>query len=254
MSVIAIGKQPFFHFYPAHEHDVWEIVLNLSGSGMMQIGDYEYDFYPGTIICMPPNMPHSKVCETQYQDAYIQISAFAMAGGMEPLLFQDDAEGSFETLLLIANRVFYRKEHRYRPVLESLYEAMEQLLVSWHQQSQKDPLVERIENCIVNSFTDPEFSLTDMMGDSHYCVDHLRRLFKNKTGKTPQRYLSELRLNCAKKLMQKNDALHYSVVDIAMMSGFADSGYFARVFRRQTGYSPSEYIELYRQNPQPENG
>lgn len=243
MAIIAIGYSPIFNFFPAHEHDVWEIVLNLEGEGKMEIGGREYDFRPGTIICQPPNVPHVKSSEGTFRDAYIQVTAFSLAGAGKPLVFQDDAEKSFETLLAMAHRVYHKKENNYRQVLEALYEALEQLLISWYDHRKEDVVIEQLKNKMVQSFTDPEFALSDLMTEHPYCTDHMRRLFKQSTGQTPLEYLTELRLNYAKKIMRENRVLHYSIAEIAVMSGFYDSGYFSRVFKKQTGISPSEYAK-----------
>lgn len=243
MAVIAIGNQPVFSYFPAHSHDVWEIVLNLEGQGKMGVGKIEYDFQPGTIICLPPNVPHVKSADDVFRDVYIQSSTFSLGGAGKPLVFQDDAEKSFESLLLMANRVYHKKENNYRQVLEALFESLEQLLISWYAHSKEDLIIEQLKNKMVNAFTDPEFTVSDLMVGNHYCIDHLRRLFKQATGQTPLEYLTELRLNYAKKIMRENRVLHYSISEIAAMSGFYDSGYFSRIFKKWTGISPSEYAK-----------
>ena len=65
------------------------------------------------------------------------------------------------------------------------------------------------------------------------------RHFKNATGQTPVEYLINLRLNMAVELLQT--APEAGVSDIAMRSGFNDSSYFARLFRRKFGISPRQF-------------
>ncbi len=64
------------------------------------------------------------------------------------------------------------------------------------------------------------------------------RHFKAATGSTPLDYLIRLRLDEARHLLQ-NEQL--SVAEIAVQTGFSDSNYFARIFRRKTGLSPTEF-------------
>ena len=53
----------------------------------------------------------------------------------------------------------------------------------------------------------------------------------------------------AKLLLRGEDP---SITYVAEASGFANANYFAKVFRRETGISPSEYIEsLPRQEEKP---
>lgn len=74
---------------------------------------------------------------------------------------------------------------------------------------------------------------------------HLIRVFTKMTGVSPGRYITHLRVEYAKLLLRGEDP---SITYVAEASGFANANYFAKVFRRETGMSPSEYIETC---PQP---
>jgi AraC family transcriptional regulator len=67
---------------------------------------------------------------------------------------------------------------------------------------------------------------------------HFLRLFKEATGVTPHRYLTRLRLErAAQALRGTNDP----VAAVALASGYASPGQFARAFRRQFGVAPSAF-------------
>lgn len=80
----------------------------------------------------------------------------------------------------------------------------------------------------------------------------LHRLFAETMGIAPMAYLNELRLRRASELLS-NGALHLSIADIAQKSGFDDSNYFSRLFKRATGCSPKHYQQQHRErsNPSP---
>jgi len=64
------------------------------------------------------------------------------------------------------------------------------------------------------------------------------KLFCQYLSMTPVEYLINYRLDIASRmLIDTND----SVTDIAFASGFSDSSYFARVFRKRVGIAPLEY-------------
>jgi AraC-like DNA-binding protein len=69
---------------------------------------------------------------------------------------------------------------------------------------------------------------------------HLIRTFNQKTGISPGKYLTRVRVEHAKLLLRDEDA---SIAYVAEASGFANANYFAKVFRRETGMSPSEWME-----------
>ena len=69
---------------------------------------------------------------------------------------------------------------------------------------------------------------------------HLIRTFTKATGISPGKYITWVRVEYAKLLLQEEDS---SVTYAAEASGFANANYFAKVFRRETGMSPSEFLE-----------
>lgn len=65
-------------------------------------------------------------------------------------------------------------------------------------------------------------------------------LFKERVGKSPQDYLTALRMEKAIELMTKH-AMSPSVV--AVSTGYSDVYNFSRMFKRYTGLSPRTYIQ-----------
>ena len=68
----------------------------------------------------------------------------------------------------------------------------------------------------------------------------LIRCFRQRTGMTPQRYLTDIRLNQAKELLA---ASSLNVGEIAAVVGYENALYFSRIFRKYVGVSPREYRE-----------
>jgi AraC-like DNA-binding protein len=62
--------------------------------------------------------------------------------------------------------------------------------------------------------------------------------FKRITNMTPTHYLNYLRVKKSKKLLESRS--EFSVLDIAMECGFSSSQYFASIFKRFTGMTPSD--------------
>lgn len=70
---------------------------------------------------------------------------------------------------------------------------------------------------------------------------YISTLFKAEYNITPSKYVGELRLNMAKKLMQTNPEIRMK--DVAELVGFTDAFYFSRVFKAHEGITPSQYIK-----------
>lgn len=67
---------------------------------------------------------------------------------------------------------------------------------------------------------------------------HFLRLFRQAYGETPIRYLSQLRLERARALLEETDR---SVTDICLDVGFESLASFSSAFRKHTGDSPQRY-------------
>lgn len=101
------------------------------------------------------------------------------------------------------------------------------------------PLVEAAVGIIQEEFPFLE-GLDELAERLEVSKAHLIRTFTKKTGISPGRYITHLRVEYAKLLLRGPDP---SITYVAEASGFANANYFAKVFRRETGMSPSEYME-----------
>lgn len=66
-------------------------------------------------------------------------------------------------------------------------------------------------------------------------------VFKRECGKSIIDYLIDLRIEEAKRQIIERTA---SLSDIAESVGFGDYNYFSRIFKRRSGYSPSQYRKM----------
>lgn len=70
--------------------------------------------------------------------------------------------------------------------------------------------------------------------------DYINRVFKKYTGQTIFEYLTGVRVGRAIELMASSSM---KMAQIAEETGFQDPSYFSKVFRRETGMSPSDYAQ-----------
>jgi len=67
--------------------------------------------------------------------------------------------------------------------------------------------------------------------------------FKAHTGDVPAHYIRHVRIQAACQLLSTTEL---EIIQIAELSGFSGSSYFAQVFRRDVGLSPSQYRTSHR--------
>ena len=101
------------------------------------------------------------------------------------------------------------------------------------------PLVEAAVAIIREEFPFLE-GLEELAQRLEVSAAHLGRVFTKKVGVSPGKYITRVRIEYAKLLLRAPDT---TIGYVAEASGFANANYFAKVFRRETGLSPSEYLE-----------
>ncbi len=85
---------------------------------------------------------------------------------------------------------------------------------------------------------DSPIRLEHLAKEADVSLSHFSRAFHASVGDPPHRYLQQRRIERAKTLMADRKL---SLTDVALASGFADQHHLSRVFRRNTGSTPSYY-------------
>ncbi|GAC1538948.1 MAG: hypothetical protein NVS3B10_29880 [Polyangiales bacterium] len=72
---------------------------------------------------------------------------------------------------------------------------------------------------------------------------HFSRRFRDATGRSPYRYLVDVRLERAAELLRRGRC---GVTEVALSVGFSDPSRFARMFRQRFGASPAQWASATR--------
>ena len=125
-------------------------------------------------------------------------------------------------------------------MLSCLYEITAQLIKNYFHTYAAYKKYDRIQPVIdyINENYRKDIPLTELSERINVCDDHLIRLFRAATNKTPTAYIRDLRLQEALKLLLDSDR---SVTDIAAMVGFSSGNYMTRVFRTVLRMTPLQY-------------
>lgn len=77
-------------------------------------------------------------------------------------------------------------------------------------------------------------------------VDYISRKFSSDTGQKFSTYLNAFRMNKARELLTSQE--YNNIYDVADMVGYGNNPrYFSQMFKRVTGFTPTEYIKKMRQ-------
>lgn len=101
--------------------------------------------------------------------------------------------------------------------------------------------IEKAKQYIKNHYTE-NIKLEDIAQYAAVSKNYFCAVFKKKTSLTIWEYLTNIRMEKAKELILNLPLKNY---EIASKIGYDDPAYFSRLFKRYTGFNPSEYKEKY---------
>ena len=90
----------------------------------------------------------------------------------------------------------------------------------------------------IDGSLDKPLSNDYLAGQMHMQTNHFIRYFKKYLGQTPQRYITEKRMDVAKRMLLDGDK---SLSEIAEETGFCDSAHFSKTFKSFYSISPGQY-------------
>ena len=106
--------------------------------------------------------------------------------------------------------------------------------------TRKSPQYSRVDELVdeITEHSARKWSRAEMAKMAGMSLSTLTRHFRERTGVSPLEYLIRVRLKKASVLLQNPEL---GLAEIADMTGFTDSNYFCRLFRKYFGISPGKY-------------
>lgn len=101
-------------------------------------------------------------------------------------------------------------------------------------------IIQRLKEHIKKHYNE-DISLTALANHVNFNASYLSQLFKEETGQNFTDYLSEIRINEAKRLLATPEV---KVYEVGSMVGYKEPVSFSRAFKRAVGISPQEYKKI----------
>lgn len=112
------------------------------------------------------------------------------------------------------------------------------------REEQTSTVIDRAKQYIRQHYTE-DLSLEEAAESVHLNPFYFSKVFKQHVGETFTDYLTGLRIDRAKQLIEEENL---SLKEVSYQVGYKDPNYFSRVFKKVTGVAPSEYrSRLYNQ-------
>lgn len=245
---VGISLLPHIH------QDCMEIVFLSKGFQCFEVGGQMFNLSGNDIFITYPDEPHSTGSYPESINEYIWFQLNLRSDipflGME----QTHASDLREALLTLP-RVFKGSSQLYATLTECFYDiASDDLLrrsIGLHtficclyrmlyQARHLDPVhTDEIENAIIyiHEHIYEPILLEDVAACCNLSLSRFKTGFKEKMGITPRTFINYLKIEQSKILLK-----NHSVTATAHKMGFDTPNYFATVFRRFTGQTPSQFI------------
>ena len=114
--------------------------------------------------------------------------------------------------------------------------------------SDEDPFIEVNESIIdylksQKPYLNPDFDISDIAFDLKIPQNHVSYCISNIMNTRFTKLKSELRIQHAIELLQDGHNSSITIDGIGIQSGFKTRSYYYEVFKKETGFTPSEYLE-----------
>jgi two-component system response regulator YesN len=100
-------------------------------------------------------------------------------------------------------------------------------------------VIERIRAVIDKRFAE-NLQISDIAKEVFLSVTYLCLLFKQETGVTINEYITRVRVEKAKEMLKDPGNKFY---EVCYAVGYSDPSYFSKIFKKNTGFTPSSYRE-----------
>lgn len=270
----SVRRDVVLYFYNRwHYHPELELLHIEQGSGTQFVGDSIQHFNSGDVLLIGSNLPHYWRCDEKYfrgnEDLYAQATVVHFLGDMWGSTFLTLPENQAIAELIQRARYGIRFLDSTRDTgreliqsllhqtsgnrLISLYRILEllaqsndyELLSTTFQTPQLDEDdTDRINRIYTYSLThfQQKISIEEVAAVANISPNSFCRYFKSRSRKTYSRFLLELRVGHACKLLRENNL---SIAQVCFESGFHTFSNFNKYFKYFTGKSPIQYQREY---------
>jgi AraC-like DNA-binding protein len=259
-----------------HYHDFTEIVFIIRGQGVQVVDGNEYLVSAGDVFVLQGNQKHYfkdasglEIINIMYDHLRIknlispsvkQLEGYNALFILEPQYrvlhhFKNKLHlerSEMAKLEYIMNTMLMEQTNRiegYKVIIANRLEELVVLLSRYYSGLEATEAQALVRIGKVIDFLEQNFSsniyLAELAGMSNMSIRNFQRIFKKAVGSSPTTYLTQIRLQKARKLLHESNT---AIADIAAKIGFADANYFIKCFKKTTGTTPVKFRMRYLSN------
>lgn len=246
-----------------HHHDVFQILYALDGDGRIALDGRTHEVSRDMVAFLTPGAEHSVVSDTRLTLLVLAFDAAplraltllepAVAPHLERSFVQKPGAlqvGEWRSLFRKLLHEQDRSGHdplggaAVKLTLLHLLHLLARSVCARGAADANSLRAERIKKEIDDHYFQP-FSLEALAARMGISSRYVNEIFKEQYGTTPVRYLTEVRINLAKKLLESTDK---DIVSVCFEVGYDTLSTFYRTFKNVVGLSPNQYRHLARED------
>lgn len=240
-------------FSISHQHEFCEILYVAGGKGEASVDGNRYSLMPGNMMILNPGVWHD---ERSFADdplylIFLGIKNFQVSGLESSCLlppktnaviycgeFKEKMDLYFGDLLSeSSNQAEYYQIFTRSLVRAIVVLIMRLLSIGVEDTNQLTKECEKIKEYLDMNFTQP-LTLEELSEHLNVSKHYLSHIFKEQTGFSPIKYITNKRMNYACDLLLRTDL---PISEISAKAGYDNPLYFSQMFKKKKGVSPSEY-------------
>ena len=221
-----------------HGRNFDALSFRLKADVRFTVGEKEFALRDKAVTYVPANTDYTRIAKTDEVIVVHFVSSFSSNKDIESF-YPENGERYrklFESILSVwqAKKPGYRYE-----AAAILNEIMAQCYIDNAANiSVLPPKISASAQYLIDNFDKQDFSVKKAAEQSHFSEVYFRKLFKKYYGVSPMRYVINLRVKKAERLIA---AGYFTLAQVAEACGDTDYKYFSVEFRKETGVSPSKY-------------
>ena len=162
---------------------------------------------------------------------------------LDKLLYLSDAESQRDEFIALTE-IFTSAQGEYLSTISARVKlALIKLTEALDDNALPPFMVESLDKYIRENCSD-EISGTEIGAVFGYHPYYISTMLKERRGMTVKQYVNDYRLKLAKRMLAYGNT---SIADIADACGFSDASYFAKIFKADTGMSPKDYRNEFKE-------
>lgn len=221
----------------SHNHNTYELVYYMKGSGSASINGVEYEYCPNSIAVIEPLHMHD---EYHRDETYVIYILFSYTGNILDLrdsIFSDSPGNTVRHLLEEMKKEYYTKAYLYELKLDLL---TEQLIIELSRICDKQKISINIASAIkyLNENYNKKINMRRLAEKSGYSYHHFRRMFAQNTGYSPTDYIIKQRIQNSKYLLK---CTNLPISHVSQECGFSSESQFCCMFKKKVGQTPKTF-------------